>query len=233
MTQTEIQRVEVRELAPLLTSMNAVVMEVVGKEIVALTEEVNTAIEKGVETDDNAKAAESTCTQGLNALKAAHEVRMEYTRPLDQVKDQLIKEEQRVKKQLMEGTARLDMMLKSRADRIRREEEEARAKIAEENRLREEAARKEEERRANISKAKGGVGNFKPVEVQKVVAPVVTRAGMRNTTKVRYIKDVVKIQAAVDNGVREIPGVRIYPVWQYEITDPTLLPMEYKKPSRR
>ena len=42
-----------------------------------------------------------------------------------------------------------------------------------------------------------------------------------------------KIQAAVDAGVREIPGVAIYPVWQFKVLDIKQVPEEYRKMGTR
>jgi hypothetical protein len=45
--------------------------------------------------------------------------------------------------------------------------------------------------------------------------------------------DKEKIQAAVDAGVREIPGVAIYPVWQFKVLDIKQVPEEYRKMGTR
>ena len=53
------------------------------------------------------------------------------------------------------------------------------------------------------------------------------RAGMGSVTFTpRANKE--KIQAAVDAGVREIPGVAIYPVWMFKVLDLAQVPAQYK-----
>jgi hypothetical protein len=238
---TTIQKVEVTELAPMLTSFNKALMKMFGKELKAITDETNNAIERGVATDQTAADGETICKQALKALKAANVIRMEYTRPLDQVKTKLINEERRLTSQLQSSADRLDDMLKRRAARIQREKEEAQRKIDEENRRREEEARKEEERRRKISLAKGGTGKVAPIVPEKVIQPIVTRAGMRNTTSIRHIPDTVKIQTAIDEAAAQnkyeppisIPGIKVFPVWNYKIIDSKSIPDEYKRPVRR
>ena len=95
----------------------------------------------------------------------------------------------------------------------------------------EEKARKEEQRRANISTAQGGDGNFKPVEVEKVDRPI-SLEGMRNTTQVKSRACKDKIAEAVKNGIRTIEGVKIYQVWVFDITDAKAVPEEFRKLTR-
>lgn len=45
--------------------------------------------------------------------------------------------------------------------------------------------------------------------------------------------DREKVQAAVDAGVREIPGVVIYPVWTFKVLDLKAVPEEYRKVGTR
>lgn len=47
----------------------------------------------------------------------------------------------------------------------------------------------------------------------------------------RDIVDKEKIQAAVDSGVREIPGVRVFCVWTFEVEDSKAVPQQYRKVS--
>jgi len=55
-----------------------------------------------------------------------------------------------------------------------------------------------------------------------------------NTTlTIGTIPDREKIQKAVNEGERAIPGCRIYPVWTFEIEEPKLVPSKYRRPSSR
>ena len=99
---------------------------------------------------------------------------------------------------------------------------------AERKRLAEEQAKAaaEEARRQKISIAKGGDGTTikpveRPVDMQKA----------RSTDVKRRIPDRRKIQAAIDGGIRDIPGVSIYPVWKFDIIDAAGVPDEYRKDS--
>jgi hypothetical protein len=76
-----------------------------------------------------------------------------------------------------------------------------------------------------------------PVAAPVVVAPpppVPTKihADIGGASVVKII-DREAIQRAVDAGVREIPGLNIYQVWQFEIIDSTKIPDQYRKDSLR
>lgn len=196
-----------------------------------LAQSLNKGIERGVETSKTAADLESLVQQGRGVLKAGEAIRMEFTRPLDKAKTTCITQQREYLKRLQESTDKADMMCIEESDRIKEAEWKAQQDaIDEQNRLDEEA-RKKEERNRNISIGKGGTG-----DVKSVVAPVVQRpvslASMRNTTKLKYRADAVKIREAIDKGVRKIPGIKIYPVWHYVIEDRSLVPQEYKSAGR-
>ena len=208
------------------------VSKVFEKSVEELTGNINEAIEKGVATDSTAASAESVAKQGLQVLKAAHNIRMEFTRPLDTAKTKCITQEREYLSQLQEATDKLNGMVIEEAARKEREKQRLLDEAEAENRRREEAARKEEERRIAISQAKGGTGeNVKPVVVETVVAPV-AHITMRNTTRLKSRVDDDKIRAAIDRGVRDIPGVRIYPVWNFVVEVAKEVPKEYRKFTR-
>jgi len=48
-----------------------------------------------------------------------------------------------------------------------------------------------------------------------------------------WVADKDRIQAAIDSGAREIPGIHIYPVWQYKVLKLDQVPEEYKRQSTR
>lgn len=92
-------------------------------------------------------------------------------------------------------------------------------KRAEQQRLLEEAAAEEEDEEIEeeAGEALAPVADLKPTKMEGVTT--------------RTIVDKDAIEAAVANGVREIPGVRIYPVWRFEVVDTKQVPDDYKKTS--
>jgi len=70
-----------------------------------------------------------------------------------------------------------------------------------------------------------------PVRLVAPSAPLPTRRTETASATVRKIVDRDAIQRAVDAGVREIPGVRIWPVWQFEVIASADVPETYRKES--
>ena len=60
----------------------------------------------------------------------------------------------------------------------------------------------------------------------------VSLAGLRSTVKTRSIPDQGKIEQAVKDGIREIPGVSIYQIWQFSVVDAKSVPKEYRRDVR-
>lgn len=224
---TEIQKVEVKIPTPILDVIDSSLASLFKKNLVELADDANKAIERGVETDETAREAEIIVQDGRKTIRIVNEIRLEFTRPIDEGKKNLIREVGDLLRPLVDANTTLDKLVMERAARIREEEAEAKRKFEEEQRAADEAARKEEERRKNISLGKGGNGDFKPVEVEQPIQPV-SQIGMRSTTRTKSIPDREAIKEAVDEGVREIPGVRIFQVWNFEIEDSKKVPKEYR-----
>lgn len=208
----------------------------VAKEYEASVEEVTALINKGIEagvaTSKTHADLESLVRQGRGILRAGDAIRKEFTKPLDQAKSKCIEQQRQYLGQLQLATDKADRLCVEEADRKESEKQRLIEEAEAENRRRETAAAAEEQRRINISRAKGGTGeNVKPVVAEPVVAPV-AHITMRNTTRVKYRVDDQKIRDAIDRGVRDIPGVRIYPVWNFVIEDRKAVPKEYKSAGR-
>lgn len=223
--------VELRIPTPILDTINKSMSSLLRKNLSELTGEVNKAIELGVETETNAADAESIYQQANKAVKVIKEVRLAYTRPIDDGKKRLMDEVKNMLSPIVASKDKLDGMLLERKGKINKAKEKIRLEAEEKQRAADEAAAKEQTRRENISKGKGGDGNVKPVVAEKIQAPITT-IGMRDTTRARSIPDLEKIQEAIDGGVREIAGMEIYCVWRFDITDSKKVPADYKKISR-
>lgn len=226
---TEIQKkVEINLPTPILDVIDSSLARLFKKNLAELVDDTNRAIERGVKADETAREAEIIVQDSRKAIRIVTEIRMQFTRPIDEGKKRLIREVGDLLRPLVDANTTLDNLVMERATKIREAEEEARRKAEEEQRVAEEVARKEEERRRNISLAQGGDGTFKPVEVEKPIQPV-SQIGMRSTTRTKSIPDRDAIRAAVDSGTREIPGVRIFQVWEFDVVDSKAVPDVYRK----
>ena len=222
------EKVELKIITPILDTLNQTLMTAFKKNLDEVVDETNRAIELGVKTDDTAANAESAFQQVNGAVKIGKEIRMHYTRPIDAGKKRLMEEIGTMLSPAVEAMDKIDGMLKERERGIREEKAKAQREAEEAQRAADEAARKEQERRENISKAKGGTGEVAPVVAEKIETPL-SLVGMRSTTRTRSIPDLETIQKAVDDGVREIAGVSIYQVWQFDVTDSKKVPQEYRR----
>jgi len=141
------------------------------------------------------------------------------------------------------------MMEKQRVEqeRLRIEREEAeRVRLAEAERLEAEAAklRAEQAKAAAAGQAdearrlreqSEALAAQSEATLEQAVAPVAerkaapTRGDLGGVSSLKMVVDRDKIQAAVDFGVREIAGVRVFAVWSFEIVDAALVPDSYKR----
>lgn len=222
------EKVELTIPTPILDTINHNLATLFKKNLAEIVEETNRAIEFGVTTDSGAASAETTVQQARKAIKVVNEVRMQYTRPIDDGKKRLMDELKNMLQPLSDSCQKLDVMVLDRARKIEVAKEKAQREAEEAQRAADEAARKEQERREKISIGKGGNGEVAPVVSEKIIAPV-SQIGMRSTTRTRSIPDLEAIQKAVDEGVREITGVKIYPVWKFDVEDAKAIPKEYRR----
>ena len=235
--ETERQLVEVTIPTPILDVIDRSLARVLKKNLNEIEVDTNTAIERDVKTDETARDAEAIVQDGRKAIKITKEVRLQFTRPIDEGKKKLMEEVEKLLAGLVASNSKLNQMVMARAQEIKRKEEQARREYEAAQRAAEAKARAKEERNKNISLAKGGTGEVKPVEVEPITHPI-SVAGMRSTTRLRSIPDVRpadeggKIQQAVDDGIRDIPGVSIYQVWQFSVVDAKLVPKEYRRDVR-
>jgi len=222
------EKVELSIPTPILDTINHSLAELFKKNLAEIVDETNRGIELGVTTDENAASAESAVQQARKTASVIEEIRKQYTRPIDAGKKKLMDEVKRMLKPLNDSLEILDGMVLDRARKIEAAKEKARREAEEAQRRAEEEARKREEWNRNISLSKGGNGEVKPVEPEQVITPV-SQIGMRSTTRTRSIPDLEAIQKAVDEGVRQIIGVRIYPVWKFTVEDAKSVPKEYRR----
>lgn len=230
-TELQKQTAEIMYATPIFDAINEAVVKTIKKDVAELTNDTNHHIGLGLETPETARDADAVVKDGRLAMKIVNDVRLLYTRPIDAGKKLLMDEVKAFLHPLTEANTKLDGMLLAKERERQRLEAEARREVEEQQRAAEEAARKETERRSNISLAKGGDGDVKPVEAEKFDQPITY--GPRAATQTRSIPDLEKIKAAVDSGVREIPGVKIYQVWEFTVDESKLVPEEYRKLSRR
>jgi len=223
--------VEVKIVTPLLSIINPTLAKTLGKNLPELVNDTNTAIEAGLGDDEKARDAEIITQNGRKAIKAVNEIRLMFTRPIDEGKKNLMREVESLLYPLKNSNDRLNQMVMDRLAKLRAEEAEKQRKAEAEQRAAEEKARAEEERRRKISLSKGGDGNVVPVEVEKIEQPISTLE-LRNTTRTRSVIDHEAIQTAIDKGIREIPGVAIYQIWKFEIENSKEVPEIYRKVTR-
>lgn len=222
------EKVELNIPTPILDAIDHSLSRSLKKDLAQIEQETNSAIERGVETDETAANADSAVQQARKAVRCINEVRLEYTRPIDAGKKRLMDEVKRMLSPLEQSCQKLDAMVLDRARRIRLAEEKARREAEETRRKAEEEARKEQERREKISLSKGGTGEVAPVEPEYIPQPV-SQIGMRSVTRTKSIVDNDKIRHAVDEGIREIPGVRIYQKWTFDVQYAARVPEEYRR----
>jgi len=223
---------EVVIATPLLQVINPALTNIMGKTLDGLVADTNTAIERGVKTVETARDAETMTQSGRQAIKAINAIRLDFTRPIDDGKKRLMDEVKSLLKPLVDANDKLNKMGMDRLAELRVAQAKAEAEAAEAQRLADKKAFDEEQRRIKISKSQGGTGeNIKPVVAEKVAQPVNTLQ-FTNTVKVRSIVSRDKIQAAIDEGIRTIQGVKIFKVWQFEVTDSKAVPEEYRKVAR-
>ena len=228
----ETRTAEVTIVTPLLQVINPTLSKTLGKNLPELAAETNKSIERGIKSPVLARDAEAMVQNGRKAIKTVNDIRLMFTRPIDEGKKKLMKEVEDLLSPLQAANTRLNEMVLARLERLRAEEAKKQAEAEAAQREAEAKAKAEEERRRNISKAQGGTGeNVKPVEVEKIEQPISTLE-LSNTTRTRRIIDVVAIQSAIDNGTREIEGVKIYQVWTFDIEDSRKIPDKYRKTVR-
>lgn len=229
---TEIQKVEVKTVTPFLETVNLVLAKELNTNVDAVVGNINRAIERGVKTDDTLRVGNSVVEEARKTVKAIREIRLQYTRPLDEAKKFIMNtQEEPLCCKVSEPLGVLDAMVMERDAEIKAAKAEAKREAEEKQRAIDEAARKREEHNRNISLGKGGTGDVKPVVPEKIIAPV-EQIGMRSTVRTRTIPDKDAIQKAIDNGVREIPGVKIFQVWIFEVEESKKVPREYRKTTR-
>ena len=230
-TMTEIKKVEINIPTPVLDVIDRSLSLSLKKNLNEIAKETNAAIERGVKTDETLRDGNAIAETGNKAIKITNQVRMQFTRPIDEGKANLIAEVKKLLSPLATGNEILNQMVLSRKADIQRKINEKQREYEEKKRKAEAEARAREEHNKNISLSKGGDGNVKPV-VPEVIEQPVSLAGLRSTVRTRSIPDQVKIEQAVKDGIREIPGVSIYQVWQFSVVEAKIVPKEYRRDVR-
>ena len=231
MTTTLQKTAEVKIITPLLDVINPMLAKAIGKNLTEITKEASKAVEIGMKTDATARTGEETTKQGIKALKFNEEVRLHYVRQIREGEKRFSDQCKSAVYALDQSITTLKAMGLERQARIEEEETKIQEEAERKQHEADEKARREEERRRKISLAQGGKGEVKPVEAEKIEQPVGI-AGLRKEVRTRSIPDIAKIKTAIDEGVRKIEGVKIYQVWQYEITDAKTVPDQYRKTTR-
>ncbi len=217
------KRVEIKVVREIHDIIGGAILDIAKKDLAALTKETNRQIELGA---DNERDAENVRKDGFDSLKAANAIRLQFTDPVVKFQKMMIAEVNDLMKPLADANVRLKSILnakeQARRDAERKAQEEHDRKVREAA----EAAAKEEERRKNISLGKGGTGDVKPVEPEKV--PVKITYPTTKVTSARSLPDNEKIQAAIDSGIHSIPGVEIEQVWVFKIIESKQVPEKYR-----
>lgn len=215
---------------PILSVIDKSLTELIKKGLDELADDLNKCIELGIEDDRLSRQANAVVEDAIKAEKAVNEIRRSFTRPIDEGKAKLMEEVKRLLSPVVSAKEKLDGLLMEKkrkaiaeTAKIKREHEEA-------QRAADEAARTEKERRENISRTLRDDGSFKVAEVKaEVIAQPLDLSGLHSTVKTSSIVDKDKIEKAVESGTRKIPGVKIYQVWTFEVTDHKKVPEEYRK----
>ncbi len=208
--------------------IDAAANEICGRDIDALTKVTNRQIEKGLETIEDAKAAEATRKDGSDVLKAADAIRLEFTGPAETFKKNMIANVRKMMQQLGDANTKLFGMLKAKEQK--RRDDEAAAQAEHDRKVREAAeaaAKKTEQNKAiSVGMVGGDAGHIKEVEPEPV-EPRIAFPKPKVTTA-RSLPDHDKIKAAIDSGLHEIPGIKIEQVWIYKIEESKLVPEKYR-----
>lgn len=123
---------------------------------------------------------------------------------------------------------------KRRDEEIRKQKEEAErkeyeARVAEAKAVMEaENAKTEEDRKEALKKVQAAQDEQ---SWAKLEAPVLATGckSESGSSHIRKVVDKEAIEIAVNNGVREIPGVVIFQKWTFEIVDSSQVPEKYRK----
>lgn len=226
----ETALVKIEKTTPILDVINKSMTTFFRKNLTEINADLNTRIEAGVGSDSLLRDANACVQDGRKAIKIVNETRLAFTRPIDQAKKDIMAEIESLLYPTVDAVQKLDGIVMAKATAIRAAEAKARREHEEAQAAAAETARKREETNKNISLGKGGTGEVAKVEPEVVAAPIATN--MRNTVRIKRIKDLDKIQAAVDAGTRSILGVRILQIWTFEITDASKIPDEFRKDAR-
>ncbi len=219
------KRVEIKVVQKIQDIIGGAVLDIAKVDLAALTAKTNRQIELGA---DNAKDAESIRQDGFDSLKAAKAIRLQFTGPAEEYKKLMIKEVD----DLMRPLANANVLLKdilnakeqARRDKERKAQEEHDRKVREAA----EAARKQTETNKAISKGMigGDASHIKTVEPEAVPMQITYPTAKVTSASSRVDKD--KIEAAINRGLRSIPGVLIKQIWVFEITKASDVPEEYR-----
>lgn len=218
---------------PILSTLNKGLFKKYKTDFAGLAKKGAKALEMGVATPENLKSAAEIMKEGNDADKMLHETRLHLTRPVSKIVKDCIAEEEAIRHShnFADINRRVTAMVLDEKARQLYAKQRAEREYAEKQRKAAEEARKEQERREKISLAKGGDGDVDPV-LPEAVDPPVEAIAVFTGPAIKLIVDKDKIRQAIDTGTREILGVKIYQVWEFEITEAKLVPNEYRKPCR-
>lgn len=181
-----------------------------------------------VEDADSYRIADRACVE-LKALEKAAD------KEFDEVIEEAYKHHKKLvawKKGYTEPAIEARGIYKNKMDQWRRAEKMK--EEAEQRRLQLEAKKLAEQQQLEEAEQAEAMGDKAQVEeilarpVQPV-AVVMTSAVPKATTAIRRIPDIAAIAAAVQKGVRSIPGVSIYQVWEFKVVEAQDVPDQYKR----
>ena len=194
-------------------------------DLAMLTDETNRQIELGA---DDILNAEDVRQEGFDCLKTADMIRLQFTSPAEQYKKLMIAKVRDLMKPLFDANVRLFDILKAKEQA--RRDEERRVQEEHDRKVREaaEAARKQTETNKAISKGMigGDASHIKTVEPEAVPMQITYPTAKVTSASSRVDKD--KIEAAIEKGVRSIPGVEIKQVWTFSVMKASDVPEEYR-----
>lgn len=229
---TKKQKAEIKIPTPILDIIDKSLAAQLGKDLAEIAAETNRCIERGVKGSKELNQANTVVVEGLTAIKMVEEIFLQtIIRPIRAGLDDVRSERDSILHDVSTPNEILNGMVLDRDAEIRQEKADIKKKYEEDKAAAEAKAASEQTRRSNISKGLGGDGDVKPVAVEEVVQPIST-IGMRSTVRAKTRPDKDKITEAINNGVRQIDGIKIYQVWVFKIENSKEVPSEYRKITR-
>lgn len=198
------------EVSQIVEKVDTALVKSIDLNKAGLLKQMNCQLVQAQKDSDVANVLLKKCNGGIKAIKA---LCLEMTKPLRDETKRINAEFDTVLAPMKTTHKELDDRVLSWRLEQDRKHAEAQRKADEAQRAAEEVARKKEETNRRISLAKGGNGDVKPVEVEKVEQPPVNQMAIRDTTNLytRYkvnVTDITKIPPEYFDNEEVINAVR-------------------------